>query len=112
MPEVTFAFDSASAYTGMLARQRRNFQKLRDEIGHLGLNANELLAHMYRYAGVADEEAVKRGTVVKKPVDEIRTALDTIHAQLGILRDQLRSACQAMDEADARRSSDARRLKI
>jgi hypothetical protein len=101
MPEVTFTFDSASAYGAML-----------DEIGQLGLDAHELLAHMYRYAGESDEDADARGAQVAKPVASIRQSLEGVHAGLAALRSLLQKASQAIEDDEKRRQSAASRLKI
>jgi hypothetical protein len=112
MPDVNFTFDSASAYGGMLTKQRLNVSRLIDQIGQLGLDAHELLASMHVYAGENDEEASVRGAQVAKPVAHIRDGLENVRAGLGVLRDQLKTASQAMEEADKRRANDANRLKI
>jgi hypothetical protein len=112
MPDVDFTFNSASAYGGMLTKQRLNMYRLIDQIGQLGLDAHELLAHMYRHAGENDAEADVRGAQVAKPVAHIRDGLESVRAGLGVLRDQLKMASQAIDEAEKARASAASRLKI
>lgn len=112
MPDVSFTFDSASAYAGMLAKQRLNMNRLIDQIGQLGLDAHELIAHMYSHAGENDEDSNVRGAQVAKPVAHIRDGLESVRAGLGVLRDQLKMASQAMDEAEKARASAASRLKI
>lgn len=112
MTEISFTFDSASSLVRMLSSNRAQLNKLGHEASQMPIEAQDLLARMYRYAGLPDDEAAAIAAKVRGPGARIADHIEAIRGDLAEVRTQVAKASQVIDEHEAHMKKQRSRLKV